>query len=108
MDINELWDRFINDRYAVVKLRLFYLWGHSYEFDGANNWNVIESFCELAGGRDDVWYATNIEIVDYVNAVKSLKLSQDRHLIQNISPLDVYVSVDGKPVCLKANRVTEV
>lgn len=106
--INDIWERFMHDRYTFGKLRLFYLWGHSFEFNGANNWNVIESFCELAGGRDDVWYATNIEIVDYVNAIKSLKFSQDRHLIQNVSPLDVYVSVDGEPVCLKANAVTRV
>ena len=41
-------------------------WGHSYEFDNNDNWEVIENFAEYIGGRDDVWYATNIEIYDYV------------------------------------------
>lgn len=44
-------------------LRLFYVWGHSYEFDVDRNWEVIEDFCEKLSGRDDVWYCTNGEFV---------------------------------------------
>lgn len=44
-------------------LRLFYVWGHSYEFDVNRNWEVIEDFCEKLSGRDDVWYCTNGEFV---------------------------------------------
>ena len=44
-------------------LRLFYIWGHSYEFDVNRNWRTIEDFCAAVGNRDDVWYATNGEIV---------------------------------------------
>lgn len=44
-------------------LRLFYVWGHSYEFDVERNWEIIEEFCEKLGRRDDIWYATNGEIV---------------------------------------------
>ena len=43
-------------------LRLFYVWGHSYEFDVERNWDVMEDFCEKLGGREDIWYATNGEI----------------------------------------------
>ena len=43
------------------KPQVFYLWGHSYEFDVNNNWNVIEDFCRLIAGRDDIYYATNAE-----------------------------------------------
>ena len=49
---------------------MFYLWGHSYEFDENDNRDVIEKFAEFVGGRDDIWYATNIEIYDYVNIRK--------------------------------------
>lgn len=42
---------------------LFYLWGHSYEFDVHNNWDVIERFCALIGGRDDIFYGTNAEVL---------------------------------------------
>lgn len=42
-------------------LYLMYVWGHSYEFDNDNNWELMERFCAMAGGRGDIWYATNLE-----------------------------------------------
>lgn len=39
-----------------------YVWGHSYEFDNHDNWDVIEKFCAYMGNRNDIWYATNLEI----------------------------------------------
>ena len=40
---------------------LFYLWGHSYEFDEKhnNNWEVIRAFAAYIGKRDEIFYATN-------------------------------------------------
>ncbi len=52
------------------ELRLFYIWGHSYEFDVNRNWNVIEDLCAKLGGRDDVWYATNGEVVRWMKQNK--------------------------------------
>ncbi len=48
---------------------LFYVWGHTYEFDEKNNWELIEKFAQLISGHDDVWYATNIEIIDSLTHV---------------------------------------
>lgn len=42
--------------------QLFYLWGHAYEFEEADNWHVIEEFAAKIGGKEDIWYATNMEI----------------------------------------------
>ena len=53
--------------------QLFYVWGHSYEFDDGNNWDVIEKFAEkMSGHGDKIWYATNGEIYDYVEAYNRL------------------------------------
>jgi peptidoglycan/xylan/chitin deacetylase (PgdA/CDA1 family) len=41
--------------------RLFYLWGHSYEFEADENWQILEDFCKLISCRDDIWYCTNAE-----------------------------------------------
>ncbi len=41
---------------------MFYLWGHSYEFDEENNWDIMGQFLEAMKGRQDIWYATNGEI----------------------------------------------
>ncbi|MFC0215641.1 polysaccharide deacetylase family protein [Paenibacillus chartarius] len=79
-------------------LYLMYVWGHSYEFDNDSNWDVIERFCAAVGGRDDIWYATNIEIVDYMNAFAGLKFSASRELVYNPSAQSVWLEVDGRIV----------
>jgi hypothetical protein len=70
--------------------RLLYVWGHSYEFDRNNNWELIEEFCKQVGGRDDIWYATNIEICEYIKAQKSLVVSVDEKNIYNPSAQEVW------------------
>lgn len=77
------------------KLSLFYVWGHSYEFDADNNWDTIEEFCKTVGNNEDVWYATNIEIVDYINAANSLKFSCTGSSVYNPSGQDVWITVNG-------------
>jgi len=79
---------------------MFYLWGHSYEFDNDDNWNVIEEFCEYIGGRDDIWYATNIEVYDYVKAYESLAVSADGKRVYNPSATDVWFMQRGEIYCV--------
>lgn len=43
---------------------LLYIWGHSYEFDRQNNWELIERVCERLAGQSDLWFATNGEVLD--------------------------------------------
>ena len=74
---------------------LFYVWGHSYEFDTKNNWNVIEEFAEYIGNREDVWYATNIEIYDYVKAYESLIYSANGSRVYNPSAVCLYIENNG-------------
>nr|WP_193581119.1 polysaccharide deacetylase family protein [Paenibacillus aceris] len=85
-------------------LYLMYVWGHSYEFDQDNNWEVIEDFCSYAGGRSDIWYATNMEIVDYTKAFEQLKFSAAMDFVYNPSFLSVWLSVDGQPVEVKSGE----
>lgn len=77
-------------------LKLMYVWGHSYEFDNDDNWDVIEKFCEYMGGRDDIWYATNIEIIDYMDAAKRLKFSADYETVWNPSAQSVWLQVNDR------------
>ncbi len=75
--------------------RLLYIWGHSYEFDRKNNWEHIEAICQRLANNDEIWYATNIEIYDYVQAYKSLVYSADGHRIFNPTLLTLWLDVDG-------------
>lgn len=89
-------------------LYMMYVWGHSYEFDRDDNWGLMEEFCKIAGGRDDIWYATNIEIVDYLDAADRLQFSSSGSFAYNPSALSVWVSVDGKIIELKGGTQTRL
>lgn len=80
---------------------LLFIWGHSFEFDRANNWELAEQICSSLAGIDDVWFATNIEIYDYITAQRSLVISCDGDVIFNPSAVDVWVSQNGSPICIK-------
>ena len=82
--------------------QLFYLWGHSYEFEANNNWHVIENFAQFMSGRDNVWYATNIEIYDYVTAWRGMHISADGRRFHNPSAQPLWLLADGKTYCVEA------
>ncbi len=95
----------VNSQYCAARHpRLFYIWGHSYEFEYNNNWNLLESICEKLSGKEDVWYATNIEIYDYVNAYNSLVWSVDFKTVYNPTLYDVCFNIMGKDYCVHSGE----
>lgn len=80
---------------------LFYVWGHSFEFDRNNNWERLEELCRRAGGQDEVWYATNIEIYDYLAAYDALQFDVDETLVHNPGRIPVWFVADKKPYCVQ-------
>ena len=74
--------------------RLLYIWGHSAEFDVNGNWDHIESICEKLANNDEIWYATNIEIYDYVEAYKRLVYSADNSKVYNPTLLTLWFDID--------------
>lgn len=57
----ELAEEFVN--LAPETPKIFYVWGHSYEFDIADTWDYFEEFCKMISGRDDIFYGTNKEVL---------------------------------------------
>ncbi|HOP12038.1 MAG TPA: polysaccharide deacetylase family protein [Oscillospiraceae bacterium] len=43
--------------------RIFYVWGHSYEFDYNDTWGKFKELCEYISGRADIFYGTNCEVL---------------------------------------------
>lgn len=70
--------------------QMFYVWGHSYEFDEKDNWNVIEDFAQKMGGKEDIWYATNMEIYNAWHDFMQLESSADGKLIYNPTARDIW------------------
>lgn len=90
-------------------LKLMYVWGHSYEFDDRDNWDVIEQFCKYMGGREDIWYATNIEIIDYMEAARNLKFSADNEMVYNPGVQSIWLQLNSdKCVEIKGGCLTDL
>ena len=98
----ELADQFVNgnpfEKWTNKEGWLFYVWGHSYEFRCQEDWDRMEKFCAEVANKDDVWYATNMEIYNYVSAYDSLEYSMDMKKVHNPSAIDVWLRHDGKKV----------
>lgn len=62
--IYELNDRFLNESDDEVKL--FYIWGHSYELTSEDEWKAFEELCKKLSGKDDIYYCTNYEAIKYL------------------------------------------
>lgn len=73
--------------------QVFYVWGHSYEFANAKNWDLIERFCEFIANDPAIWYCTHIQLVDYVNATRRMKCSADGTLVHNPNATPVWATV---------------
>ena len=83
---------------------LFYLWGHSYEFEARDNWEVIEEFARTVSGKDDIWYATNIEIHDYCEAFSRLRFNTAMTVCINPAASDLWFACGEKEVHVPAGQ----
>jgi hypothetical protein len=109
--MEELVRCFLNDKTEQCEQdyqKLLYIWGHSYELDGNETWQLMEDTLQALSGKDDIWYATNIEIYDYQKAVEALDFSADHTLVKNPSGQTVWISVDGKTVEIPAGEIVRI
>jgi peptidoglycan/xylan/chitin deacetylase (PgdA/CDA1 family) len=100
-ELKDLAKRFVEDKVKHAPY-LFYLWGHSYEFEADNNWNVIEDFAGYVGERDEIWYATNIEIYEYIKAYEQLVFSADGKRIKNPTNTAIWLKADEDIIKIEA------
>ncbi len=90
-DALTLADRFLDNIDSQWTHPMFYIWGHAHEFRTEEDWAYIEKVAAKLAGNDRIWYATNIEIYDYVMAQKQLRISADEKTIVNPTALDLWV-----------------
>ena len=57
----ELGEKFLEIKTDTPKI--FYIWGHAYEFDYRDEWDKFEEFCKMISGHDDIFYGTNKEVL---------------------------------------------
>ncbi len=75
--------------------KLFFTWGHSFEFEGNKNWDLLDAICARISGKADIWYATCMEICTYARAYESLIWSADGRTVYNPTLIDIWFDEDG-------------
>ena len=89
---------FMNDLDSEWRRPLFYIWGHSHEFRTEEDWAYMEKVVSGLAGSEKIWYATNIEICDYITAAHQLRISADETMVYNPTALDIWVEKNKKNI----------
>jgi len=90
-----LYDAYVDDG----ELKFFSFGVHASDYK--NSWDMLTEFAELYGNRaDEFYYATNREIFEYEDAIKSLIITEES--ITNPSSISVYITVNDVMVHLPA------
>lgn len=87
-----------------IELPLMYVWGHSFEFARDNNWELMERFAEKISGKDDIWYASNLEVCNYLRAIRSLESSMDGRFIHNPTAIPVWLCKENELIVIEAGQ----
>ena len=74
------WDKLFELATEFISLKsdspkIFYIWGHSYEFDILDDWNRFEEFCRIISNHDDVFYGTNSQVLLDEDLLKYLSVT---------------------------------
>jgi len=87
------------------RLPVMYVWGHSYEFDQQKNWGLMEEFCKRASEMEDTWFATNRDIVSYIEALRRLEFTVDQTAVYNPSARSLWIEVANEAVEIAAGTL---
>ncbi|MEO0045743.1 MAG: hypothetical protein RL705_934 [Bacteroidota bacterium] len=83
------------------ELALFDIWGHSWEMGtDRNKWEETETFFKLLANNQSIYYTTQINLVDYLNAFRNLKFSVNKNWVTNPNAIPVFIKVNGKTVSI--------
>lgn len=88
--------------------RLLYVYGHSYEFDRDDNWELIEDFCKMMSGNEKIWYATSIELYEYITSQKQLVVSVDNKRVYNPTGIRIWFSDDYGTYSVGPGEIIEI
>ena len=69
---------------------------------------MMEEVCKKISGHESVWYATNIEIYDYIMAQRALHISANEDIIHNPSAIEVWFEKDGKAYSVNGGETIKI
>ena len=74
--------------------KLLYVWGHGHELEHNSHWGMMDEFCSMMSENESIWYATNIEIYNYITAQRRLVISADESMVFNPSSMEIWFAKD--------------
>ncbi|MBE6778996.1 MAG: hypothetical protein E7541_06385 [Ruminococcaceae bacterium] len=80
------------------------IYGHSYEMAADARRQKLEEFLQMMAGREDIWYATCMELYSYLSALDQLIMTVDGTCVINPTLTDVWVRANGEAVCIPAGQ----
>ncbi|MBK7095904.1 MAG: polysaccharide deacetylase family protein [Saprospiraceae bacterium] len=101
--------RLTTDFLKANSLALFYVWGHSWEYEGpGNKWAEVENFFKMVSRNPDIFYTTQTGLLDYINAFKNLRFSVDKSMVTNLSSIDVFIKINNKVFTVEAGSTKQL
>lgn len=76
--------------------------GHSYDFDAERNWDKMEELLAKVAEDSHVWFATHLELVRYLKAMKKAEITDKS--IQNKSEIELWFDFDGNTIKVKSGE----
>ena len=102
-----LFYKVIDDFLKTKELSVLDVWGHSWEMGtDEKKWEETEKFFKLLANNQEIYYAKQIDLVDYINAFKNLKFSVNKDKVTNASALTVYIKISGKIFSIPSGATT--
>ena len=87
----------IDDFLKIKELAVLDIWGHSWELGtDQNKWNETEKFFKLLADNQAIFYTSQIDLVDYINAFRNLKFAVDKNFVTNTSSINVFIKINTK------------
>jgi peptidoglycan/xylan/chitin deacetylase (PgdA/CDA1 family) len=103
--VPEKWQDWYNSKWFNG---VFFLWGHTYEFNNKNDWPSLERIYKPLAGKPDVWYCTNIQLFDYEYARRQLVIAANKKSAYNPTGLAITILADGNPIDVPAGKTTQL
>lgn len=99
----------LSDSYLSLssnKLSVFYVWGHAWELRDKKRWDDMNTFCKRISNQKDIWYTGCGAFIDYLLALKQLKITKN-HILNPKNNKEVLYTLDGLLKVLKPGESIE-
>lgn len=91
------------------ELAVLDIWGHSWEMGSdQKKWEETEKFFKMLAGNSAIYYAKQIDLVDYINAYRNLKFSVLNDKVTNLSSLTIYIRANNKKYVIPSGKTISI